>query len=173
MSGWITKKLGEIGAIIRGKGIRRSETISKGMPCIRYGEIYTSYDILLDEPHSFVTKEIFDACPHIEHGDVVFTLTGENKEEIAKTLAYLGNEEIAAGGDLAIWKGHGFNAKFLAYVMNSPQLLKAKALASNGDIIVHASLKKMAEIPIPIPHPSPSRSGSWRRSTRRLRRSTG
>ena len=151
MSGWITKKLGEIGAIIRGKGIRRSETISKGMPCIRYGEIYTSYDILLDEPHSFVTKEIFDACPHIEHGDVVFTLTGENKEEIAKTLAYLGNEEIAAGGDLAIWKGHGFNAKFLAYVMNSPQLLKAKALASNGDIIVHASLKKMAEIPIPIP----------------------
>ena len=151
MSGWTTKKLGEIGTIVRGKGIRRSETISKGMPCIRYGEIYTSYDILLDEPHSFVAKEIFDACPHIKHGDVVFTLTGENKEEIAKTLAYLGNEEIAAGGDLAIWKGHGFNAKFLAYVMNSPQLLKAKALASNGDIIVHASLKKMAEIPIPIP----------------------
>ena len=151
MSGWTTKKLGEIGTIVRGKGIRRSETISKGMPCIRYGEIYTSYDILLDEPHSFVTKEIFDACPHIKHGDVVFTLTGENKEEIAKTLAYLGDEEIAAGGDLAIWKGHGFNAKFLAYVMNSPQLLKAKALASNGDIIVHASLKKMAEIPIPIP----------------------
>ena len=151
MSGWTTKKLGEIGTIVRGKGIRRSETISKGMPCIRYGEIYTSYDILLDEPHSFVTKEIFDACPHIKHGDVVFTLTGENKEEIAKTLAYLGDEEIAAGGDLAIWKEHGFNAKFLAYVMNSPQLLKAKALASNGDIIVHASLKKMAEIPIPIP----------------------
>ena len=150
-NGWITKKLGEIGVIIRGKGIRRSETISKGMPCIRYGEIYTSYDILLDEPHSFVAKEIFDACPHVEHGDVVFTLTGENKEEIAKTLAYLGDEEIAAGGDLAIWKDHGFNAKFLAYVMNSPQLLKAKALASNGDIIVHASLKKMAEIPIPIP----------------------
>lgn len=151
MSGWTTKKLGEIGTIVRGKGIRRSETISKGMPCIRYGEIYTSYDILLDEPHSFVTKEMFDACPHIKHGDVVFTLTGENKEEIAKTLAYLGDEEIAAGGDLAIWKAHGFNAKFLAYVMNSPQLLKAKAFASNGDIIVHASLKKMAEIPIPIP----------------------
>ena len=88
---------------------------------------------------------------HIEHGDVLFTLTGENKEEIAKTLAYLGKDEIAAGGDLAIWKGHGLNAKFLSYVMNSPQLLKAKALASNGDIIVHASLKKMAEIPIPIP----------------------
>ena len=87
-SGWTTKKLGEIGTIVRGKGIRRSETISKGMPCIRYGEIYTSYDILLDEPHSFVAKEIFDASPHIEHGDVVFTLTGENKEEIAKTLAY-------------------------------------------------------------------------------------
>lgn len=150
-SGWVTKKLGEIGTIVRGKGIRRSETVSKGKPCIRYGEIYTSYDILLDEPHSFVTQNVFDASPHIEHGDVLFTLTGENKEEIAKTLAYLGKDEIAAGGDLAIWKGHGLNAKFLAYVMNTPQLLKAKALASNGDIIVHASLKKMAEIPIPIP----------------------
>ena len=150
-NGWGTKKLGEIGAIVRGKGIRRSETVSKGFPCLRYGEIYTSFNIELDYPKSFVPKSVFEGCPHIEHGDLVFTLTGENKEEIAKTLAYLGNEVIAAGGDLAIWKDHGCDAKFLSYVMNSPQLIQAKAIASNGDIIVHASLKKMMSIDIPIP----------------------
>ena len=121
------------------------------MPCIRYGEIYTSYNYILDCPHSFVSKDVFARCPKIKEGDVVFTLTGENKDEIAKALAYLGKDEIAAGGDLAIWSKHGCDPKFLAYMMYAPKLIEAKARASNGDIIVHASVKKMQEIDIPLP----------------------
>lgn len=150
-SGWAIKKLGELGTIVRGKGIRRNETVGNGLPCIRYGEIYTSYNYILDCPHSFVGKDVFAQCPKIKEGDVIFTLTGENKEEIAKALAYLGKDEIAAGGDLAIWSKHGCDPKFLAYMMYAPKLIEAKARASNGDIIVHASLKKMYEIEIPVP----------------------
>ena len=150
-SGWAIKKLGELGTIVRGKGIRRNETVDRGLPCIRYGEIYTSYNYILDCPHSFVSKDVFARCPKIKEGDVVFTLTGENKDEIAKALAYLGKDEIAAGGDLAIWSKHGCDPKFLAYMMYAPKLIEAKARASNGDIIVHASVKKMQEIDIPLP----------------------
>ena len=150
-SGWAIKKLGELGTIVRGKGIRRNETVDRGLPCIRYGEIYTSYNYILDCPHSFVSKDVFARCPKIKEGDVVFTLTGENKDEIAKALAYLGKDEIAAGGDLAIWSMHGCDPKFLAYMMYAPKLIEAKARASNGDIIVHASVKKMQEIDIPLP----------------------
>ena len=150
-SGWVIKKLGELGTIVRGKGIRRNETVDRGLPCIRYGEIYTSYNYILDCPHSFVSKDVFARCPKIKEGDVVFTLTGENKDEIAKALAYLGKDEIAAGGDLAIWSKHGCDPKFLAYMMYAPKLIEAKARASNGDIIVHASVKKMQEIDIPLP----------------------
>jgi len=144
-------RLGDVGELIRSSGIRRSETIPSGLPCLRYGEIYTSFEFVLDKPKSFVEQKIFDSCPHIETGDVVFSLTGENKEEIAKALAYTGKDLIAAGGDLAIWKNHGCDSKYLAYLMYSPAMLKAKADASNGQIIVHASVKKLQDIRIPLP----------------------
>ena len=148
---WPMVRLGDVGELIRGSGIRRSETVPSGMPCLRYGEIYTSFEFILDRPRSFVEQKTFDSCPHIETGDVVFSLTGENKEEIAKALAYIGKDPIAAGGDLAIWKKHGCDAKYLAYLMYSPAMLKAKADASNGHIIVHASVKKLQDIQFPLP----------------------
>ena len=148
---WPKVRLGTLGQIIRGNGIKRSETTDKGLPCLRYGEIYTSYNVILNRPRSFVSKEVFDRSLHISKGDLVFTLTGETEDEIAKTLAYLGDDEIAAGGDLAVWKNHGCDPKFLSYLMYTPDLIKAKALASNGQIIVHISVKKFQEIEIPLP----------------------
>lgn len=137
--------------MVRGNGIKRSETIEKGCPCLRYGEIYTSYNVILDEPKSFVAKELFDRSVKIKKGDLVFTLTGENTEEIAKALAYLGDDEIAAGGDLAVWTGHGCDSKYLAYLMYSPQLISQKAATGNGNIVVHTSIKKLQQIEIPLP----------------------
>ena len=148
---WPRVKLGDLGTITRGNGIKRSETRERGYPCLRYGEIYTSYDFVLDRPRSFVSKEVFDGSLHIKKNDLVFTLTGETEDEIAKTLAYLGDEEIAAGGDLAVWKDHGCDPKYLAYLMYSPELIRAKSLASNGQIIVHISVKKFQQIEIPLP----------------------
>ena len=148
---WPMVRLGELGKITRGSGIKRNETVKSGYPCLRYGEIYTSYNFILDKPRSFVQKEVFDSSVHIKQGDLVFTLTGETEDEIAKTLAYLGDEEIAAGGDLAVWTDHGCDPKYLAYLMYSPELIKAKALASNGQIIVHISVKKFQQIEIPLP----------------------
>jgi type I restriction enzyme S subunit len=82
---------------------------------------------------------------------LVFTLTGENTEEIAKALAYLGDDEIAAGGDLAVWTGHGCDSKYLAYLMYSPQLISQKAATGNGNIVVHTSIKKLQQLEIPLP----------------------
>ena len=137
--------------MVRGNGIKRSETIEKGCPCLRYGEIYTSFDVILDKPRSFVPKELFDRSVKIKKGDLVFTLTGENTEEIAKALAYLGDDEIAAGGDLAVWTGHGCDSKYLAYLMYSPQLISQKAATGNGNIVVHTSIKKLQQLEIPLP----------------------
>ena len=42
--------LGEIATeMYRGAGIKRDEVTEEGMPCVRYGEIYTTYDIWFDE----------------------------------------------------------------------------------------------------------------------------
>ena len=148
---WPMVRLGELGTMVRGNGIKRSETIETGFPCLRYGEIYTSFDVILDKPRSFVPKELFDRSVKIKKGDLVFTLTGENTEEIAKALAFLGDYEIAAGGDLAVWTGHGCDSKYLAYLMYSPQLISQKAATGNGNIVVHTSIKKLQQLEIPLP----------------------
>ena len=144
-------RLGDLGRMIRGSGIRRNETVPEGLPCIRYGEIYTSYNVVLDRPRSFVPPSLYEKCPHIKKGDLVLALTGENKEEIAKSLAYFGEEEVAAGGDTAVWTGHGCDPLYLAYMMYSPRMIKAKADASNGHIVVHASVKKLQQIEVSLP----------------------
>ena len=79
------------------------------------------------------------------------TLTGENKPDIAKAVAYLGTEPIAAGGDLAFWTQHGMNPLFLSYIMASPYIIGRKVALATGDIIVHISGDKLGTILLPVP----------------------
>ena len=140
-----------LGEIVRGSGIKRTETVSEGLPCVRYGEIYTTYNISFTEAKSFIPKEIDDNCKHFSYGDVLMTLTGENKPDIAKAVAYLGQTPIAAGGDLAFWTHHGLNPLYLVYVLNSPYAIYRKVELATGDIIVHISGDKIGSILLPIP----------------------
>ena len=38
---WEWVRLGEIGTLTRGSGIKRTETCECGFPCVRYGELYS------------------------------------------------------------------------------------------------------------------------------------
>ena len=150
-SSWTWCRASALGNIVRGNGIKRTETVLDGLPCIRYGEIYTTYNHSFEKTKSFVPKELFDRCKHISYGDVVFTLTGENKPDIAKAVVYLGTQAIAAGGDLAFWTQHGMNPLYLMFVLNSPYAISKKVVLATGDIIVHISGDKIGSILIPIP----------------------
>ena len=150
-NGWEWCRLGDVGVFIRGNGIKRTDLCAEGVPCIRYGEIYTTYNIATTKAVSFVSKEIASRCTHLRHGDMLFTLTGENNEEIGKTVAFLGEEETVIGGDLATLTHHQLNPLYLSYLMNSPYPLQQKAKLGTGNIIVHISCSKLSSILIPIP----------------------
>jgi type I restriction enzyme S subunit len=148
---WEWVRIKNLGAIIRGSGIKRNETVERGFPCIRYGEIYTTYNTSFTSTVSFIPEEINEKCKHFSHGDILMTLTGENKPDIAKAVAYLGEEPVAAGGDLAFWTAHGMNSLYLAYLLASPYVISRKVELATGDIIVHISGDKIGSILIPIP----------------------
>ena len=148
---WEWARCSTIGAIIRGSGIKRTETVESGMPCVRYGELYTTYNTSFTKTVSFVPQELFEQCKQIKYGDVLFTLTGENKPDIAKTVVYMGDETVAVGGDLAFWTHHGMNPLYLVYFMASPYTIGRKVNLATGDIIVHISGEKVGSILIPIP----------------------
>ena len=148
---WSWCRASSLGAMVRGRGIKRTETVAQGCPCIRYGEIYTTYETSFDAAASFVPESLDKDCLHFSSGDVVFTLTGENKVDIAKTVAFLGDGQIAAGGDLAFWTHHGMNPLYLVYYMASPYCIELKRRTATGDIIVHISTSKVGDFLVPIP----------------------
>ncbi len=148
---WEWARASSIGSMVRGKGIKRTEAVPKGVPCVRYGEIYTSYNVSFSDTISFIDESLDKNCLHFSTGDIIFTLTGENKVDIAKGVAYLGNEKVAAGGDLAYWTAHGMNPLYLVYYMASPYCIERKRRTATGDIIVHISTDKVGTFLVPIP----------------------
>ena len=142
---WEWVRIRSLGEIVRGSGIKRNETVQQGLPCVRYGELYTTYQTLFTSAVSFIAPDLYEKCKHFSYGDVLMTLTGENKPDIAKAVAYLGTEPIAASGDLAFWTQHGMNPLFLSYIMASPYIIARKVALATGDIIVHLSLIHISE----------------------------
>ena len=148
---WEWVRIRSLGEIVRGSGIKRNETVQQGLPCVRYGELYTTYQTSFTSAVSFIAPDLYEKCKHFSYGDVLMTLTGENKPDIAKAVAYLGTEPIAASGDLAFWTQHGMNPLFLSYIMASPYIIARKVASATGDIIVHISGDKLGTILLPVP----------------------
>jgi len=104
-SGVPFKTLGEIATdIYRGAGIKREQVTETGTPCVRYGEIYTTYNIWFDKCVSYTDENNVESKKYFEHGDILFAITGESVEDIAKSCAYIGNEKCLAGGDIVVLK---------------------------------------------------------------------
>ena len=148
---WGWERIRNIGTIIRGNGIKRSEIIEDGFPCVRYGEIYTTYNISFRTTNSFISEEVYGKSKRFSHGDILMTLTGENKPDIAKAVAYLGKQRVAASGDLAVWTAHGMYPLYLSYLLAAPYLIDQKIQQATGNIIVHISGEKIGGILITIP----------------------
>lgn len=148
---WRWVRLGNIGTLTRGSGIKRNEVTEAGFPCVRYGELYTTYKTKFDVAVSHTSKELFDKSQKVNRNDILMALTGENNFDIALALAYVGDETVAMGGDLTRWSNHHMNPLYLVYTMNSSYAIHKKSEMAKGDIIVHISNDKLSTILLPIP----------------------
>ncbi len=148
--GWEYKKLGEIATeMYRGSGIKRDQVTKEGTPCVRYGEIYTTYNISFDTCASHTKKEYITSPKYFEHGDLLFAITGESVEDIGKTIAYLGDEKCLCGGDIICMK-HRQNPKFLAYALSTPDAIRQKGIGKTKLKVVHTNAPALKAISIPL-----------------------
>lgn len=148
--GWEYKKLGEIASeMYRGSGIRRDQVTKEGTPCVRYGEIYTTYNISFDTCASYTNKANITSPKYFEHGDLLFAITGESVEDIGKTIAYLGHEKCLCGGDIICMK-HKQNPKYLAYALSTPDAIRQKGIGKTKLKVVHTNAPALKAISIPL-----------------------
>lgn len=143
---WTPTALGDLGSFRKGKGISRGDAVSEGIPCIRYGEIYTHHHDVIREFVSFISQETAQDSERITCGDILFTCSGETAEEIGKCVAYLDDGEAFAGGDIIIFSSENDDPVFLAYLLNSHPLATQKAQFGQGNSVVHISAANLAKL---------------------------
>ena len=145
------KTIGELATdIFRGSGITRDQVTETGFPCVRYGEIYTTYGVWFDQCVSHTDETKITNAKYFEHGDILFAITGESVEDIAKSTAYVGYERCLAGGDIVVLK-HKQDPKYLAYALTTTNACTQKSKGKVKSKVVHSSVPAIQAIVVPVP----------------------
>lgn len=144
--------LGEIGELVRGNGLPKTDFTETGVPAIHYGQIYTYYKTFTSETKSFVSPETAKKLKKVNTGDVIITNTSENLEDVGKAVVYLGNETAVTGGHATIFKpGKSIIGKYFAYYTQTSIFHKKKGRYAKGTKVTDVSAKDLAKIIIPVP----------------------
>jgi len=145
---WELHRLGDIASISKGKGISKADIAVEGRtPCIRYGELYTLYGEVIEQPLSRTNLPVKELVLS-QAGDVIVPASGETKEDIATSAAVLG-AGVALGGDLNIIRLNA-DGRFFSYYLNG---VKRRALAkvAQGDTVVHLYPRQLEQLDVVIP----------------------
>ncbi len=148
---WEPTTLASRGVFRKGKGISRAEVQSDGIPCIRYGEIYTRHHDVVREFGSYINPASASESEPIGRGDILFACSGETAEEIGKCVAYMGDRAAYAGGDIIIFSPESDSPIFLAYLLNSSKLALQKSQMGQGHSVVHISSSNLAKLHFNVP----------------------
>ena len=148
-----TLRLKQLGTFSKGGGFSRDNLVeTETYPAILYGDIYTQYEYKTSVITHHIDGIAYSASRKISKGDIVMAGTGETKDDIGKSILYMGNQSVAVGGDVIIFHPNAKNnAEYLLYQLYSQAALKHRYISSKGDIIVHIYPTAIGNILITLP----------------------
>ncbi len=148
---WGSRRLDAISRISKGSGITKEDVRATGLPAVRYGELYTTYDIQIHQVRSFVTPEAATVSKPIQCGDLLLAGSGEDRSEIGKAAAYMGREVAYAGGDVIIISPTAADSVFLAYLLDGQHVRREFYRRAQGESIVHIYMRDVASLEVRLP----------------------
>jgi type I restriction enzyme, S subunit len=148
---WTTHRLDTISNIGKGAGGSKADLVPDGLPVVRYGELYTTYDVRIDEAVSFVSPDAATRCKPIKHGDILLAGSGEDRIEIGTAAAYMNGEPAYAGGDIVIVSPTDTNSVFLAYLLDSNDVRREFYRRAQGESVVHIYMRDVASLELRLP----------------------
>ncbi len=147
---WEWKTLGEIGEMIKGTGIQKTDFTEEGMPCIHYGQVHTYYGTFTHKTKSFISPELYAKSKKAHTGDLVIATTSEDVEACCKATAWLGEEEVAVSGDAHIYR-HNQNPKYMAYLFQTEMFAQQKRKCAIGAKVTRVHGDDMLKFRFPFP----------------------
>ena len=132
-------RLKQLGTFFKGGGFSRDNLVEdEDYPAILYGDIYTQYEYKTSIITHHIDGNAYSTSRKISKGDIVMAGTGETKDEIGKSILYMGEQIVAVGGDVIVFHpNEGTNVEYLLYQLYSQAALKHRYINGKGDIIVH------------------------------------
>ena len=101
---WEVRTLAQFGKLSKGCGGNKDDEVAEGVPCVRYGDLYTTHDHCIRKSRSFVSKGNAAEYTTIRFGDVLFAGSGETIDEIGKSAVNLMQTEACCGGDVIVFR---------------------------------------------------------------------
>ena len=148
--GWEVKPMGEVGELQRGSGLSKKDLIEEGFPCMLYGQIHTRFGAYTKKHIACIPKELVKTAKIAHPSDVIMAITSEDVEGSCKSVAWMGDYDIAIGSDAAIYR-HTMNGIYVSYYTQTKAFFNEKAKYAKGFKVTHISTKEIATIPIPNP----------------------
>ncbi len=135
----------------KGNGITKEDVDENGdTPCVRYGEIYSSYNQSFQECCSKINIGTVKSPRYFKKNDILFACTGELIDEIGKSIVYLGDGNCLAGWDIIVMR-HSQEPRFINYLMNCAYVQAQKSHDKYKLKVVHISAGSIGDIKVYIP----------------------
>ena len=147
---WTWKTLGEIGEMIKGSGIQKSDFVEDGKPCIHYGQVHTYFGTFAHKVKSYIPEKMYDKCKKAHTGDLIIATTSEDVEACCKATAWLGDEDVAVSGDAHIYR-HTQNPKYMAYLFQTEMFAQQKRKCATGAKVTRVHGDDMLKFRFPFP----------------------
>ncbi len=149
---WEAAQLGRIGRFLKGGGGTREDEVDEGLLCIRYGDIYTSYNFHLEHCSSYITRERSSDYTLLEHGDILFAGSGETIEDIGKSVVNVLEVEAYCGGDIILLRLRiEANPRYMGYLMDCYQSTNQKSCMGRGVTVMHIYSSQLKYMHIALP----------------------
>lgn len=148
---WTTHRLDRISRVGKGAGGSKADLQPEGLPVVRYGELYTTYDVRIDKAVSYLSPEAAKRSKPIHRGDVLLAGSGEDRSEIGRAAAYMDGTPAYAGGDVVIVSPTNTNSVFLAYLLGSKEVRRQFYRRAQGESIVHLYMRDVASLELHLP----------------------
>lgn len=150
---WKTVKLNDLGFFFKGMGVPKDKVNAEGKyKCLTYGDLYTKYEIKIDNVKTYISQDIANISQEIQYGDICFAGSGETKEDIGKCAVFLDGKIGYVGGDIIVFrKSLNINSLFLSYALNTEYVNKQKYSLGQGHSVVHIYISQLEQITIYLP----------------------
>ena len=149
---WEVLRFGWFGNFSKGIGSTKEDEVPEGIPCIRYGDLYTQHHFFIEGSRTFISLERLSAYSPLKFGDILFAGSGETIEEIGKSAVNLIEFSAYCGGDILLFRpNRTLSARFMGYITDSPIAVHQKSCMGRGVTVFHIYANQLKHLWCALP----------------------